>query len=321
MAKRVRLLACAVVCATVAAPSPASATSAPASATLTDHGEALALPGRFPESMVPVWIDMDLDGQEEPVWFSSDGVIAVDESLTPHPVQMLGTVDLSAGRHDPVGCVLDVEGDGDRELLVVGSALYVFDVTAPYTLSARDVPSPSLPPATALDIACGDLNADGLPDAAVAFGIYSSERTENRGFPDYVLMNLGHGRFEVGPVEPSRDAFTQGLTLADMDLDGRPDLIESMDFSMIAGASRLLYNRTEPGARWPVFEVGEGTFDTGTCGMGAAVEDLDASGVVRGQLFGNVARAVGRAVIHDEDLEPVVLENPRYEQREVLGLI
>jgi uncharacterized protein (TIGR03382 family) len=228
--------------------------------------------------MVPVWIDIDLDGDEEPLWFASGGMIAVDETLTTHPVTVPEGLDFSAGRHDPVGCVLDVEGDGDRELLVVGQELFVLDVSAPYTLSRRDVPSPSLPPATALDIACGDLNADGLPDAVVAFGIYSSERTENRGFPDYVLMNLGHGRFEIGPLEPARDAFTQGITLADMDLDGRPDIIESIDFSTIAGPSRLLYNRTEPGAQWPVFEAAEGIFDTGTCGMGVAVGDLDADG-------------------------------------------
>jgi hypothetical protein len=70
------------------------------------------------------------------------------------------------------------------------------------------------------------------------------------------------------------------------------------------------------GGQWEGLGIGQSESS-----IAGAVEDLDASGVVRGQLFGNVARAVGRAVIHDQDLEPVVLENPRYEQREILGLI
>jgi hypothetical protein len=249
-----------------------------APATLTDHGESLGLPGLYPFTVVPAWIDIDLDGDEEPVWFSAEGMTSIDESLTPHTVMVPESLGVSAGKPDPVGCVMDVDGDGDRELLVIGRELLILDVTAPFTLTRRDVPNPELPPATALDVACGDLNSDGLPDAVLGFGIYSSERTENRGFPDYVLMNLGHGRFEIGLLEPSQEGFTQGVVLADMDADGRADVVESMDFSMISGTSRLLYNRTPPGAQWPVFEVGPGVFDTGTCGMGAAIEDLDGDG-------------------------------------------
>ena len=107
----------------------------------------------------------------------------------------------------------------------MGRELLVLDVSAPYTLTRREVPNPALPPATVLDIACGDLNSDGLPDAVLGFGIYSSERTENLGFPDYVLMNLGHGRFEIGKMEPAQEGFTQGIVLADMDADGRADVI------------------------------------------------------------------------------------------------
>ena len=44
-------------------------------------------------------------------------------------------------------------------------------------------------------------------------------------------------------MEPAQEGFTQGIVLADMDADGRADVIESMDFSMISGTSRVLGNR------------------------------------------------------------------------------
>ena len=279
MDRTYRLVACALACVAAHASAGAAAlASSPSPANFVDHGEALGLPGLAPDTVVPAWIDIDLDGDEEAIWFAEGLVTSADDALNAHTVSVPAALAESAGRPDPVGCVMDVDGDGTRELLLVGRELLVLDVSAPYTLTRREVPNPALPPATVLDIACGDLNSDGLPDAVLGFGIYSSERTENLGFPDYVLMNLGHGRFEIGKMEPAQEGFTQGIVLADMDADGRADVIESMDFSMISGTSRVLYNRTPAGAQWPTFEVGTGVFDTGTCGMGAAVEDLDADG-------------------------------------------
>jgi hypothetical protein len=303
--KRYQILVWALVCAVTCASG--ALASSPSPASLQDHGASLGLPGLYPETIVPAWIDMDLDGDEEPIWFATGGVTSVDQDLVVHTVSVPAALSASAGRPDPVGCVMDVDGDGDRELLVVARELLVLDVTAPYTLTRRDVPNPALPPATVLDIACGDLNSDGLPDAVLGFGIYSSERTENLGFPDYVLMNLGHGRFEIGLLEPSQEGFTQGLVLADMDQDGRSDVVESMDFSMISGTSRVLYNKTPAGAQWPTFEVGTGVFDTGTCGMGAAVEDLDADGQmdIYNSSLGVDQLSYGR---HDGGFEDVTFE-------------
>ncbi|MBD91062.1 MAG: hypothetical protein CL940_12065 [Deltaproteobacteria bacterium] len=279
MDRTYRLVACTLACAMAHASADSVAlASAPSAAHFADQGALLGLPGLVPDTIVPAWIDIDLDGDEEPIWFAEGLVTSVDSDLSVHPVGVPDALGTSAGRPDPVGCAMDVDGDGVRELLIVGRELLVLDVSAPYTLTRREIPNPALPPATVLDIACGDLNSDGLPDAVLGLGIYSSERTENLGFPDYALMNLGHGRFEIGKLEPSQEGFTQGIVLADMDDDGRADVVESMDFSMISGLSRVLYNRTPAGAQWPVFEVGVGVFDTGTCGMGAAVEDLNADG-------------------------------------------
>ena len=46
-------------------------------------------------------------------------------------------------------------------------------------------------------------------------GVYTSDRMELRGTADVVLMNLGQGRLETYLLEPQRDGFSNGITLAD----------------------------------------------------------------------------------------------------------
>ena len=91
-------------------------------------------------------------------------------------------------------------------------------------------------------------------------------------------MNLGHGRYELQRVLPAERAYNNGYTLADMDGDGRIDLVESLDYSQIHGHSRILLNRTEPGELTPVFEVHPHAYEPGTNGMGVAIGDLDEDG-------------------------------------------
>ena len=52
-----------------------------------------------------------------------------------------------------------------------------------------------------------------------------------------------------------------------------------------------------------------------------AVHHLDASGVLTSEAFGHLTGAVRRAIIDDEQSEPVVFEYAGHEQREVLGLV
>lgn len=177
-------------------------------------------------------------------------------------------------------CAADLDKDGFQELLTIGTQVHVVRATESGKFVAAEVPLPSLPTSMTFDCAAGDLNADGITDLAVATAIGGFEVAERRGLPDVVLIGLGHDRFELQPLEPARDGFLSGLTLADVDGDRRPDAIESPTFSQYIHPARILLNRTPPGAAVPVFEVHPANWDRGVNGMGVAVDDLDEDGYV-----------------------------------------
>jgi len=185
----------------------------------------------------------------------------------------------------------DVDDDGVHDLMVLGETIRVFRVSAPYQLTDMRIPQPVPGAAGLFDAATGDLNNDGLNDVVFAQGVIANEKLERIGYTDSVLMNLGHGRFERMWLEPIRTDFTNGITLADVDGDRRLDIVESIKFSRIVGPSRILLNRTPPGATKPVFVPhvssltvgGQSTsivpgHDTGTHGMGACVADINGDG-------------------------------------------
>ena len=174
--------------------------------------------------------------------------------------------------------MLDTDGDGDEEIMVFGFQAGLLEATSPYKLSLVPVALPNLPGAFAGDVAVGDLNMDGLPEVVVGFGVFSLERMERRGFADRILLNLGEGRFEWHDIEPAAPAFTHGLTLVDMDLDGRLDIVESLNSSQLNHLARVLLNRTSPGEDKPTFIVSQYAHDIGSNGMGAAIADINADG-------------------------------------------
>lgn len=246
-----------------------------------DLSVSLEIAHRYAGSMVPVWYDVNQDGHPDPLWLSYEGseALVLDAQGTPTlmPVEMPSKFQAAEGP-ELLCAVIDADGDGDEELLVFGFQMGLLEVTSPYKLSLAQSSLPILPGAFVGDVAVGDLNADGRPDVVVGLGVYSLERIERRGYPDRVLMNLGEGRFEWHNIEPSVHGFTHGLTLVDMDADGRLDIVESINASQLTRLARVLLNRTSPGSIKPVFITAPYAHDIGSNGMGAAVADINGDG-------------------------------------------
>ncbi|GAB7183800.1 hypothetical protein ATKI12_3631 [Kitasatospora sp. Ki12] len=113
-----------------------------------------------------------------------------------------------------------------------------------------------------------DLNGDGRPDLAVTNGL----------FPDlhpYLTVWLGNGdlTFSPGSTFPLPSRGPNGLTVADFDADGKPDLaVSASDINGVSAVSVLLGN-------------GDGTlrpaddYDGGTDARDVAAADLDGDGL------------------------------------------
>ena len=87
-----------------------------------DVSVSMGLVDSQPETMVPIWYDIDLDGKRDPLWLSYDGVEAMvtgeDGELTLMPVDMPAKFEEFVGP-EMLGIVLDVDGDGDEDLAVI----------------------------------------------------------------------------------------------------------------------------------------------------------------------------------------------------------
>ena len=105
-------------------------------------------------------------------------------------------------------------------------------------LRFEPLPPPPVPDAlTPSAAAFGDLDNDGLPDLILSLGVEEFIRAQNRGAPPFqqeirVYRNQGGCRFEdvtlawgFGPWRSDHGSMFAGVDLADVNLDGRLDLV------------------------------------------------------------------------------------------------
>ena len=232
---------------------------------------------------VPVWWDIDSDTHPELLYVSANGIeeLSQDEGgeHALSQVPMAPGLDVGFGPGRAHLATLDLDGDGQEELLVFGLTAAAYHMVDGY-LSRVETTWPQAPLRSINDLAVGDLNRDGLPDIYFALGRINWEQIHLSGRPDLLWMNRGQGHFEAIEVPHPRDALTRGATLVDLDNDGWLDIVESVDTSWIAGPSRVLMNRTQPGERSPSFEVSPHRWDSGTEGRGVAVADVNGDGKI-----------------------------------------
>ncbi|MEM7203150.1 MAG: VCBS repeat-containing protein [Planctomycetota bacterium] len=166
-------------------------------------------------------------------------------------------------RHFEPPLAVDVDGDGDRDLiergrswrlLLQGPGIAFVDATA-----SPDTTNDLLAPRAAVT---GDVNGDGWLDVVVASDFVSIGASGE----NFLYVNDGKGGLVSGPPLPGPFNDTAALALADFDGDGDLDMIEG------TGRARLLNNDG----------TGRFTATTGLIGLGVteqlATADLDGDG-------------------------------------------
>lgn len=160
-----------------------------------------------------------------------------DRTLTPTPVEYLLN---GGGGSTEIG---DVTGDGRPDVVVrAGSGLEVFAQTATGTLA----PSVVYPSNFAEAMRVGDLNGDGRLDAiGLELSMDGHENTEEAG----IWYQNPAGSFDAQILVPLPHGFSDDAELADLNNDGRADVIVVNPFN--EPAIVILYQNAEARCRRP----------------------------------------------------------------------
>ena len=209
--------------------------------------------GHFSEATGRLPADVAVDTQHPAVTFC-------DVNRDNHPDVLLG-----GAYYPPAG---EAAADPNVLLMNDGTGRFVHD------------PAFTIPPklfgakGTGDDIACADLNGDGAPEVVIATDIGGN----TPGLQ--LLLNDGAGHFADASAQlnftfSNSDKWVEAITVADINADGKPDLVLRMDNYILneyPHTVSILLNRG--GA---VFVNASETF-TGSTAQGVAVADFDGDG-------------------------------------------
>ncbi len=202
--------------------------------------------GKVVPKAVPVLVyDLDRDGRSEIViananllfWNKGGGRFEKDSLCRQPPAREVGSAVLA-----------DFDGDGRADLFVAQNfgppLLYVADAAGRFG-EARQVEVPGLSPMISFATTAGDIDGDGDLDLWVSqykppYGegqMPTPYYDANDGWPSFLLLNDGRGRFTEGTkaagLEPKSTRRTYSASFADLDDDGDLDLLTVNDFSGI----------------------------------------------------------------------------------------
>ena len=225
--------------------------------------------------------DLNGDGVPDLVFadLSSTGNAVVVLQDATHPGQFLAPLNLPTGGMTPSVAVGDLNGDGKADVVAVhfdtngnnGQATVFFQNSAsPGTFQAAvNFAAGAQPQAVRI----ADVNGDGLPDLIVANRGPGSDGTGTPGV-SIVLQDAAHPGSFLAPITYSTPWGAIDVAVADLNADGKPDLVvASLGPAPTGAVSVLLQNATTPG-----------TFGTATSYRGfgqplsVAIADLNGDG-------------------------------------------
>jgi len=211
-----------------------------------------------------------VDITPSPFLFGAAGVVRVgdtngdgfDDFVLTTGVSMPTILSLGDGRFAQASCtscvqttardfeLADLNGD-DRADLVTPNGVLLAQPGGTFG-AGQSFPSDFAP----WTVALGDLDDDGVLDAVIGRNGTGTEFDPGLTLGDVrVMRGAGDGSFETPGVIVSHVPQPRDLAIADLDLDGRPDIVVAEFQSAPSAAARLLRNATYP-AGSPFLDVG-----------------------------------------------------------------
>ena len=230
--------------------------------------------------------DVDGDGKPDLISANSNAtsISILHNTSTPGSTSFAAKVDFATGLTPFSIAILDVDGDGKKDLVVANAALSATSVSVLRNTSISGIINSSsfaakvdfITGATPRCVAIGDIDGDGKPDLVIA----NSEPTSTTLS---VLRNTSTSGSITASSFASKVDFTTGLTpysvaIGDVDGDGKPDLVVA-NSAITVNSISVLRNTSAPGAIDASSFATKVDFGTGTAPVSVAIGDLDGDGI------------------------------------------
>ncbi|MGH8398144.1 MAG: FG-GAP-like repeat-containing protein [Gammaproteobacteria bacterium] len=233
--------------------------------------------------------DINGDGKPDLIFADSTGGGDVLLNTTPTGSLTVSFTDqpIPAGLFSASVTVADLNNDGKPDIIVSADSqdnnVYVFlNTTAPGATIPTFAPRQSFPTGiTPQSVRTADINGDGRPDIIVAnqngdtVSVLLNTTAPGAAIPSFAAQQI----YDAGDGE-------YGLSVADVNGDGRPDIIVT---NYGSDAVSILLNITAPGATTPSFITTQ-SFATGYGSFSIATADLNNDGkpdIIVGNYFSN----------------------------------